>query len=107
MAALYTRMKLRTRSRNLGLFETQHEVYIVMTCSGLFSRRTVQLWRFVLTGIILVGLPGLSRASTIALSSLGNSIGGNLGSGNFETEGATALDLTGSDFTVSAATRPE
>jgi len=61
----------------------------------------------VLTGIILVGLPGLSRASTIALSSLGNSIGGNLGSGNFETEGATALDLTGSDFTVSAATRPE
>ena len=49
--------------------------------------------------------PGARQPHLIFLG--GNSIGGNLGSGNFETEGATALDLTGSDFTVSAATLPE
>ena len=63
--------------------------------------------KFILIGLMLVGLSGLAHADTISFSSLGNSIGGNLGSGNFETEGATALDLIGSDFTVSAATRPE
>jgi hypothetical protein len=62
---------------------------------------------FMLIGLMLVGLSGRAHADTISLSSVGNSIGGNLGSGNFETEGATALDLTGSDFTVSAATLPE
>jgi hypothetical protein len=63
--------------------------------------------KFMLIGLMLVGLSGRAHADTISFSSVGNSIGGNLGSGNFETEGATTLDLTGSDFTVSAATRPE
>ena len=77
-----------------------------MTCS-LLSRNTRPLCSFLLTGMMLAGFSGLARAATIPITSLGNSIGGNLGSGDFETEGATALDLTGSDFTVSAAALPE
>lgn len=74
--------------------------------AGVNHRAMLRYPKFMLIGLVLVGLSGQGDAGTISFS-LGNSIGGNLGSGSFENEGATALDLTGSDFSASAATRPE
>jgi hypothetical protein len=77
------------------------------TFRGLLSQSTRQLCPLLLAGIILVGLPGSGRANPILPYSLGGSIGGNLGAGNFENEGQPSLDQTGSDFSASAAMRPE
>jgi hypothetical protein len=77
------------------------------TFRGLLSQETRQLCPLLLAGVMLVGLPGVGHANPVPLFSLGNSIGGNLGAGDFETEGATTLDATGPDYSASAATRPE
>jgi hypothetical protein len=83
------------------------EVRMISMFRGLLSQKTRQMCSQLLAGIMLVGLPSSGRAAPIPLFSLGNSIGGNLGAGDFENEGETSLDLTGTDYSVSAATRPE